>query len=209
MGNMIFNPLISFFKNQNNEVNPKKEFIGKSSIDNNKNFLNKKTNREKFNQEKELEDIYNLVLENNHLIKKLVKDINSLKNNSINDEYSYKVISPDLRGIVSYPPKKVKQLKFFLLMKNDGNKNWPEDSCKLIIDKNSTGFKTNTEVILLGFLRSGKEKEFEIDVDIIGRLEVKKYQLVLDFYVGDKKYGNKIYINFQVREDKKGDFRAK
>ena len=104
MGNMIFNPLISFFKNQNNEVNPKKEFIGKSSIDNNKNFLNKKTNREKFNQEKELEDIYNLVLENNHLIKKLVKDINSLKNNSINDEYSYKVISPDLRGIVSYPP---------------------------------------------------------------------------------------------------------
>ena len=198
----------------------------------NKTFLNKKTNRknENFGEEeirstkmfkyqteikndnKEIKfvDLHKLVLENNKLIKQLSNKLNSLdNNNSINNEYSYKLISPDLRGIASNPPKGVKNLKFYLVLKNDGNKDWPEFTTKFKIDKKATGFKTNVNEIMLGFLGVGQEKEFVIDIDIEGNLEVKKYQLVLDFCVGDKKYGNKIFINFQVIEDKKDEFRAK
>ena len=198
----------------------------------NKTYLNKKTNRknENFGEEeirstkmfkyqteikndnKEIKfvELYKLVLENNKLIKQLSNKLNSLdNNNSINNEYSYKLISPDLRGIASNPPKGVKNLKFYLVLKNDGNKDWPEFTTKFKIDKKATRFKTNVNEIMLGFLGVGQEKEFVIDIDIEGNLEVKKYQLVLDFCVGDKKYGNKIFINFQVIEDKKDEFRAK
>ena len=155
------------------------------------------------------EDIYNLLFEHDKLIKQLSKDINSLKNNSIKIEYSYKVISPDLRGIISTPPKGVKNLKFFLVLKNDGNADWPENSTRFKIDKRATCFRTNIDEIILGYLEIDQEKEFVIEVDITENLEVKKYQLVLDFYVGDKRYGNKIYINFQVIENKTDEFRTK
>ena len=232
MGLDIFN----IFRKKDKEV--KSEDTGLDKIDSltfkndNKTYLNKKTKRknenlgeeeicprkrfkyqtEIKNNNKELnyEDLYKLVLENRQLIKQLSNKLNSLdNNNSINNEYSYKLISPDLRGIASNPPKGVKNLKFYLVLKNDGNKDWPEFTTKFKIDKKATGFKTNTNEIMLGFLGVGQEKEFVIDIDIEGNLEVKKYQLVLDFCVDDKKYGNKIFINFQVIDDKKDDFRAK
>ena len=232
MGFDIFN----IFRKKDKEVKSEDTALDKIDFltfkNDNKTFLNKKTNRknENFGEEeicstkmfkyqteikndnKEIKfvELYKLVLENNKLIKQLSNKLNSLdNNNSINNEYSYKLISPDLRGIASNPPKGVKNLKFYLVLKNDGNKDWPEFTTKFKIDKKATGFKTNVNEIMLGFLGVGQEKEFVIDIDIEGNLEVKKYQLVLDFCVGDKKYGNKIFINFQVIEDKKDEFRAK
>ena len=232
MGLDIFN----IFRKKDKEIKSEDTALDKIDFltfkNDNKTYLNKKTNRknENFGEEeicstkmfkyqteikndnKEIKfvDLYKLVLENNKLIKQLSNKLNSLdNNNSINNEYSYKLISPDLRGIASNPPKGVKNLKFYLVLKNDGNKDWPEFTTKFKIDKKATGFKTNINEIMLGFLGVGQEKEFAIDIYIEGNLEVKKYQLVLDFCVGDKKYGNKIFINFQVIEDKKDEFRAK
>ena len=232
MGMGIFNYFGAFFKRgdpEDKSDNNAFDKIGSLAFKNdNKIYLNKKTNRNDENSEEDevcktkkikyqteikeenkdikFIDLYKLVLENNQLIKQLSNQIIS---SNINNEYSYKLISPDLRGIVSNPPKGVKNLKFYLVLKNDGNKDWPEFTTKFKIDKKATGFKTNINEIILGFLGVGQEKEFVIDIDIEGNLEVKKYQLVLDFCVGDKKYGNKIFINFQVIEDKKDEFRAK
>ena len=52
-------------------------------------------------------------------------------------------------------------------------------------------------------------KKVKININVLGELEEKKYQLVLFFSVNNKVYGNKIYINFEVKEDKYNDFRAK
>ena len=155
-----------------------------------------------------LEQVYNLTIENNKLLKNLINNQIRLKNNSINDEYSYKVVNPDLRGIMNLQ-KGMKNIELFLILKNDGDKYWPEGLTKLIIDKKSTSFKTNQNEIILGYLEVGEEKRFKIEIDFLENLEVKKYQLVFDFYVGNKKYGNKIYINFQVIEDKIDEFRAR
>ena len=235
MGMGIFNYFGSFFKRgdpEDKSDNNAFDKIGSLSFKNdNKIYLNKKTNRNDENSEEDeicttkkvkyqteiknenkdikFIDLYKLVLENNQLIKQLSNQIISSNNNFINNEYSYKLISPDLRGIVSNPPKGVKNLKFHLVLKNDGNKDWPEFTTKFKIDKRATGFKTNINEIMLGFLGIGQEKEYVLDIDIIGNLEVKKYQLVLDFYVDDKKYGNKIFIYFQVIDNKKDEFRAK
>ena len=234
MGMGIFNYFGAFLKRGDPEDktdNNALDKIGSLAFKNdNKIYLNKKTNRnddkseeedicttkkvkyqteiKKENKDIKFIDLYKLVLENNQLIKQLSNQIIS-SNNFINNEYSYKLISPDLRGIVSNPPKGVKNLKFYLVLRNDGNKDWPEFTTKFKIDKRATGFKTNINEIMLGFLGIGQEKEYVLDIDIIGNLEVKKYQLVLDFYVDDKKYGNKIFIYFQVIDNKKDEFRAK
>ena len=221
--------LYSHYKNENHDIISKDDFQGdnndKSYINNQNNFLNKKTNRKNDNIEEseicnnkivkqsmgikkndiedKIEQIYNLTFETNQLIKYLINNSIPLKNNSINNEYSFKIISPDIRGIILTPPKGIKNIEFVLKIKNDGIKDWPEDKTYFKIDKESTGFKTNINDIQLGYLKVGEEKEFKIEVNVIGDLAVKKYQLALDFYVGDKKCGKQIYINFQVIEDKK------
>ena len=214
----IFNFFASLFSDEDSE--------------NNTNLLNNKRNRPNDNYEKEymderrnvryqteiseenegnnniLNDIYNYYKEKNELVKKIA---NNFKNNNyfiINNEYSYQVIRPDLRGVISTPPTGVKNLSFDITMKNDGNKDWPENLTKLIVDKKETGFRTNVNEIKLGYLGVGQEKEVKIIVDIVGKLEEIKYQLVLDFCVDNKIYGNKIYINFQVKDDKIEDFRT-
>ena len=60
----------------------------------------------------------------------------------------------------------------------------------------------------LGSLQVGQQKNIKIDVDILDKLEENKYRLVLDFCVNDKEFGNKIYFNFQVIDDKISDMRA-
>ena len=231
----ILNFIISNFQKENSEFNTNKDnLIISESLNNskeNKNFLNKKTSRKDNNlddneiqknkkvkntneyknndqQNWMLEQVYNLTKENNKLLKNLTNNQIQLKNNSINDEYSYKVVDPDLRGIMNLQ-KGMKNIELFLILKNDGDKYWPEGLTKLIIDKKSTSFKTNQNEIILGYLEVGEEKRFKIEIDFLENLEVKKYQLVFDFYVGNKKYGNKIYINFQVIEDKIDEFRAR
>jgi hypothetical protein len=220
-------------KNKNNDSeNDIDNNIETKVLDDKNNYLNKKTKRDNYNindndisnnkkvkyqteinnknEENMIEEIYNISIENNKILKQLLNQNTSFNKNYFNNnEYSFEVINPDLRDIVSYPPKGVKNLIFDLVLKNNGNKDWPENSTKLNIDKNATGFDTDFNEIKIGYLKVGMIKKVKININVLGELEEKKYQLVLYFSVNNKVYGNKIYINFQVKEDKCDDFRAK
>ena len=220
-------------KNKNNDSeNDIDNNIETKVLGDKNNYLNKKTKRDNCNindndisnnkkvkyqteinnknEENIIEEIYNISIENNKILKQLLNQNTSFNKNYFNNnEYSFEVINPDLRDIVSYPPKGVKNLIFDLVLKNNGNKDWPENSTKLNIDKNATGFDTDFNEIKIGYLKVGMIKKVKININVLGELEEKKYQLVLYFSVNNKIYGNKIYINFQVKEDKCDDFRAK
>ena len=167
---------------------------------NDMNLLNRKRNRTNEN----LEDIEERI---NHRLNDLEHRVEVLENNFINNIfYSYEVVDPDLRGIMNCP-KGVKKLIQNLILKNNGNQDWP-NSTILRIDRNLTNFNTNFKEVNLGILRVGNQKSIKLEIDIVDELEENKYRLVLDFCVNGRAFGNKIYINFQIIEDKVSDMRA-
>ena len=167
---------------------------------NDMNLLNRKRNRTNEN----LEGIEEII---NHRLNDLEHRVEVLENNFINNIfYSYELVDPDLRGIKNCP-KGLKNLMENLVLKNNGNQDWP-NSTKLRIDRNETNFRTNFKEVNLGFLGVGNQKRIKLDVDIVDDLEENKYRLVLEFCVNGRTFGNKIYINFQIIEDKVLDLRA-
>ena len=183
----IFQKILSYF------VYEKTETEGKDS-----NLLRRKRNRTAEDLD-EFEERFNIRLND------LERRITILENNHNNRIYSYKVIDPDLRGIINCP-KEVQNLIIDLVFLNNGSKNWPENT-KLRIDRNGTNFRTNLTEVNLGTLQVGQQKNIKIDADIIDKLEENKYRFALDFCVNDREYGNKIYINFQIIDDKISDMR--
>ena len=172
----IFQKIRSYFVYEKNETE------GKDS-----NLLRRKRNRTAEDLD-EFEERFNIRLND------LERRITILENNNINNRiYSYKVIDPDLRGIINCP-KEVQNLIIDLVFLNNGSKNWPENT-KLRIDRNGTNFRTNLTEVNLGTLQVGQQKNIKIDADIIDKLEENKYRFALDFCVNDREYGNKIYIN--------------
>ena len=184
----IFQKIRTYFVFEKNETE------GKDS-----NLLRRKRNRTAEDLD-EFEERFNIRLND------LERRITILENHNINNRiYSYKVIDPDLRGIINCP-KEVKNLIIDLVFLNNGSKNWPENT-KLRIDRNGTNFRTNLTEVNLGTLQVGQQKNIKIDADIIDKLEENKYRFALDFCVNDREYGNKIYINFQIIDDKISDMR--
>ena len=220
----IFYALFSYFRKENKDENPDEnsffylngdnllssEFEGKDI-----NFLQIKRNRTNNNLEESDENINNnkrKKIENVIKIMNRLDDlelrVRNIENNFINNNiYSYQVIDPDLRDIIKCP-KGVQSLIIDLVLKNNGNINWPENFTKLRVDRNDTNFRTNFTEVNLGFLGVGQQKKFKMVVDIVGKLEENKYRLALDFCVNNGIFGDKIYINFQVIDDKISDMRA-
>ena len=167
------------------------------------NDINK---NKKFKSRTEIE-ITNRIFNLEQEVKKLNQRLDLIENKIIiKDDYSYEILSPDLRGIICYPPKGVRELTFELVFKNNGKKDWPENT-KLIIDRKNTNFLTNFTEINLGFLGVGEEKKIKIYIDLVGKLEEQKYQFVLNFFVQNEVIKPKIYINFQVKDNTVSDFR--
>ena len=167
------------------------------------NDINK---NKKFKSRTEIE-ITNRISNLEQEVKKLNQRLDLIENKIIiKDDYSYEILSPDLRGIICYPPKGVRELTFELVFKNNGKKDWPENT-KLIIDRKNTNFLTNFTEINLGSLGVGEEKKIKIYIDLVGKLEEQKYQFVLNFFVQNEVIKPKIYINFQVKDNTVSDFR--
>ena len=202
----IFQKIRSYFRREKSEENQEIDLLGKNFPSivtevNDINLLQRKRNRTNQN----LEDIDERF---NNRLNDLERRVEILENNIINNIfYSYEVVDPDLRGIINCP-KGVQNLIEDLVLKNNGNQNWPENSTKLRIDRNETNFRTNFTEANIGFLGVGQQKKIKLDVDIIDKLEENKYRLALDFCVNGRAFGNKIYINFQIIEDKISDMRA-
>ena len=223
----IFLKLLSSFKNEKLDQNEEifyldsnfPSLISETSENNASKVLNIKRTRpeydleendinknKKFKSRTEIE-ITNRISNLEQEVKKLNQRLDLIENKIIiKDDYSYEILSPDLRGIICYPPKGVRELTFELVFKNNGKKDWPENT-KLIIDRKNTNFLTNFTEINLGFLGVGEEKKIKIYIDLVGKLEEQKYQFVLNFFVQNEVIKPKIYINFQVKDNTVSDFR--
>ena len=223
----IFLKFLSSFKNEKLDQNEEifyldsnfPSLISETSENNDSKVLNIKRTRpeydleendinknKKFKSRTEIE-ITNCISNLEQEVKKLNQRLDLFENKIIiKDDYSYEILSPDLRGIICYPPKGVRELTFELVFKNNGKKDWPENT-KLIIDRKNTNFLTNFTEINLGFLGVGEEKKIKIYIDLVGKLEEQKYQFVLNFFVQNEVIKPKIYINFQVKDNTVSDFR--
>ena len=223
----IFLKFLSSFKNQKLDQNEEifyldsnfPSLISETSENNDSKVLNIKRTRpeydleendinknKKFKSRTEIE-ITNRISNLEQEVKKLNQRLDLFENKIIiKDDYSYEILSPDLRGIICYPPKGVRELTFELVFKNNGKKDWPENT-KLIIDGKNTNFLTNFTEINLGSLGVGEEKKIKIYIDLVGKLEEQKYQFVLNFFVQNEVIKPKIYINFQVKDNTVSDFR--
>ena len=223
----IFLKFLSSFKNEKLDQNEEifyldsnfPSLISETSENNDSKVLNIKRTRpeydleendinknKKFKSRTEIE-ITNRISNLEQEVKKLNQRLDLFENKIIiKDDYSYEILSPDLRGIICYPPKGVRELTFELVFRNNGKKDWPENT-KLIIDRKNTNFLTNFTEINLGFLGVGEEKKIKIYIDLVGKLEEQKYQFVLNFFVQNEVIKPKIYINFQVKDNTVSDFR--
>ena len=223
----IFLKFLSSFKNEKLDQNEEifyldsnfPSLISETSENNDSKVLNIKRTRpeydleendinknKKFKSRTEIE-ITNRISNLEQEVKKLNQRLDLIENKIIiKDDYSYEILSPDLRGIICYPPKGVRELTFELVFKNNGKKDWPENT-KLIIDRKNTNFLTNFTEINLGFLGVGEEKKIKIYIDLVGKLEEQKYLFVLNFFVQNEVIKPKIYINFQVKDNTVSDFR--
>ena len=223
----IFLKFLSSFKNEKLDQNEEifyldsnfPSLISETSENNDSKVLNIKRTRPKYdleendiNKNKKFKsrteiEITNRISNLEQEVKKLNQRLDLIENKIIiKDDYSYEILSPDLRGIICYPPKGVRELTFELVFKNNGKKDWPENT-KLIIDRKNTNFLTNFTEINLGFLGVGEEKKIKIYIDLVGKLEEQKYQFVLNFFVQNEVIKPKIYINFQVKDNTVSDFR--
>ena len=223
----IFLKFLSSFRNEKLDQNEEvfyldsnfPSLISETSENNDSKVLNIKRTRPKYdleendiNKNKKFEgrteiEITNRISNLEQEVKKLNQRLDLFENKIIiKDDYSYEILSPDLRGIICYPPKGVRELTFELVFKNNGKKDWPENT-KLIIDRKNTNFLTNFTEINLGFLGVGEEKKIKIYIDLVGKLEEQKYQFVLNFFVQNEVIKPKIYINFQVKDNTVSDFR--
>ena len=223
----IFLKFLSSFRNEKLDQNEEifyldsnfPSLISETSENNDSKVLNIKRTRPKYdleendiNKNKKFKsrteiEITNRISNLEQEVKKLNQRLDLIENKIIiKDDYSYEILSPDLRGIICYPPKGVRELTFELVFKNNGKKDWPENT-KLIIDRKNTNFLTNFTEINLGFLGVGEEKKIKIYIDLVGKLEEQKYQFVLNFFVQNEVIKPKIYINFQVKDNTVSDFR--
>ena len=223
----IFLKLLSSFRNEKLDQNEEvfyldsnfPSLISETSENNDSKVLNIKRTRPKYdleendiNKNKKFKsrteiEITNRISNLEQEVKKLNQRLDLIENKIIiKDDYSYEILSPDLRGIICYPPKGVRELTFELVFKNNGKKDWPENT-KLIIDRKNTNFLTNFTEINLGFLGVGEEKKIKIYIDLVGKLEEQKYQFVLNFFIQNEVIKPKIYINFQVKDNTVSDFR--
>ena len=216
----IFYTLLSYFRKEQPDENSHIYLNGDNllSIESEGkdiNFLQIKRNRPNNNLKESDENINNnkrMKIRNDIEIMNRLDDlerrIRNIENNFINNNnfYSYQVIDQDLRGMKEFP-KGIKNFFIEFVLKNNGNIDWPENSTKLRIDENDTNFRTKFTEVNLGFLGVGQQKKIKKNVVIDGELEEKKYRLALDFCVNNRIFGNKIYINFQVKEDKISEIR--
>ena len=201
----IFQKILSYFGKEKQDENQKIDLLENNfpslvSEVNDIDLLRRKRNRTDQNLE-DLEQRFNNRLNNLEL---RVRNLENNFNNNI--FYSYEVLDPDLRGLLNRP-KGLQNLTEDLVLKNNGNQDWPENSTKLRIDRSATNFRTNFTEVNLGFLGIGQQKRIRLDVDFVDNLDEDKYRLVLDFCVNDRIFGNKIYINFQIIEDKISEWR--
>ena len=189
-------------KEENKESEEKNKFLG-NKIKRNTDGSNNNIEPYTVVQQKEFNETVR-IKKSKELFKNALSPTN-IKKNQINsrnfeNKYSYKIISPDLANILQKIPE------FNLTIENDGSNDWL-DSTFLINDEKDTTFICKIENIKIGALKIGQKKDIKIELKDLN-LKPKEHQLVLNFSVDNKIYGNKIYIKIKVVNSDVYNFRV-
>lgn len=194
-------------KEENKESEEENKFLGnkiKRNTDGSNNNIEPYTvvQQREFNETvriKNSKDLFKNVLSPTNIKK------NQINSRNFENKYSYNI--PDLANILKKIPEELKILEFNLTIENDGSNDWL-DSTFLINDEKDTTFIGKIENIKIGALKIGQKKDIKIELKDLN-LKPKEHQLVLNFSVDNKIYGNKIYIKFKVVNSDVYKFRAK
>ena len=194
---------LKYIKNENQiKLNEKEEEENNNEKNNN---INDKYNNNKYNNSKnEIKQYsYNYYVDNylkKNNIREEDRDINNTnyfkETKIISNSYSYQCLTDDLYFSVLKGTKN--EVRFNLLLKNNGKTAWPENNSFLVSDSSMSDI--NVRKTILTPLSPGKECSFSIYFDNLNNLKPGKYKTYLDFKVYNKNYGEKILITFEILE---------
>ena len=129
----------------------------------------------------------------------IINNNNVIQNNQNIKTYSYKCLTQDLKKSI-YRGQFSTKIK--ILLQNDGNNNWPENT-KLIWDKNNSHLQVD-DIQLKSVAPSGKIT-FNLAINNLQNLQPNQYQIFFDFNADGINYGNKLCIMIIVRKENKNE----
>ena len=149
------------------------------------------------NEEKEKENIIN---DNNIKDEKIESD-NIELDLSLSDEikienennYSYELLS---KCDDYFIPNNSKNEDITIILKNNGNIDWPEGKTKLLCDKDDS--LITFEDILLPPIKKGHHETIKIELKIPSDLPFEKYKIIINFNVNGKNYGGDIVLIINI-----------
>ena len=119
--------------------------------------------------------------------------------------YSYDC--PNILNLIEYIEEGTKKADLKIILKNNGNENWPKGKTKLIFDESS---QIEGDDIILEPQNIGEEKEYIVSLKNMERLQEGEYKCFLYFNVEEKNYGEKIVILIKIKklDEKEKEIRA-
>ena len=163
-----------FIKIRNEEKEKEKENIIKDNNKDNNNIIIKNEDE---------------ILESDKLDLSLSDEI-KLENEN---DYSCELLSKDDNIFI---PNNSKNEDITIILKNNGNLDWPEGKTKLICNKDESliGF----EDILLPPIKKGHHKATKIELNIPSELPFNKYKIIINFNVNGKNYGENMVLVINI-----------
>ena len=187
-------------QNNNDTINQNKEEeeniiqINEVTNDNTNNNNNEetinKTNKENIEQNNEK----TITETNNENINQNIEDITISTNEDVKKDYSYECLN--IINLSSYIYEGANETKISIILKNNGNKEWPKDT-KLSFQQKSE-IKGND--LLLDSQTPGQEKQYSFYFNNIGDYSSKEYKLFYLFNVNGENLGEEIIVRINIKK---------
>ena len=190
--------------NNDNEKNiNKNEKKKQKNIDDNKKEKN--LNDEEGEQKiiKVENDNKNIIKQEENIIKQeeniIIIETNDNNKNETDKgtDYSYECIN--ILSLSTYMYKGTKEAKIEMILKNNGNKGWPQDKTKLLFEKKST---IDGDTVELKPQKPGEEEKYNIIFKNLENLETGEYNLFYLFNIDGKNIGEKLVLKINIKEKK-------
>ena len=191
-------------QNNNDTINQNKEEKNniqinedtKKTNDNTNNKKNEetinKTNKENIEQNNK----ETITETNNENIGQNIEDITTSINEDVKKDYSYECLN--IINLSSYIYEGVNETKVDIILKNNGNKEWPKNT-KLSFQQKSE-IKGND--LLLDSQSPGQQKQYSFYFKNIGDYSPKEYKLFYLFNLNGENLGEEIIVKINIKQKK-------
>ena len=177
----------------------KSKTLGKIKEEKNENCIDihedEKNSRNNLNDTK--------IAEKNNTRMKEIDLAHKKDNVKINNFFSYKCITKDLKLKMK---KGTREVSFKLELGNNGTSSWPEN--KTFLEVQISKSNINTDKITLNPLKPGDKCSVDILFKHMSKINPGKFQCYLGFILDDKKYGNDIDIEIEVYDEDSKNFES-